>query len=57
MIEVLFTAVWAGCLLLLGPVLEAGLTDVLSTAECEVRVAENLCADTAMEFFRDWLGE
>jgi len=56
-VEVLFAAVWAGCLLLLEPVLEAGLTEVLSTAECEVRVAENLRADTAMEFFRDWLGE
>jgi len=57
MIEVLFTAVWAGCLLLLEPVLEAGLTEVLSTADGEVRVAENLCADIAMEFIRDWLGE
>ena len=57
MIEVLFTAVWACCLLLLEPVLEAGLTEVLSTADGEVRVTENLCADIAMEFFRDWLGE
>jgi len=53
MIEVLFTAVWAGCLLLLEPVLEAGLTEVLSTADSEVRVMENLCADITMEFFRD----
>ena len=57
MIEVLFAAVWACCLLLLEPVLEAGLTEVLSTANGEVRVTENLCADTAMQFFRDWLGE
>jgi len=38
-------------------VLEAGLTEVLSTAASEVRVTENLCADMAVEFFRDWLGE
>ena len=57
MIEVLFTAVWACCLLLLGPVLEAGLAEVLSTADGEVRVTENLRADIAMEYFRDWLGE
>ena len=56
-VEVLFTAVWAGCLLLLEPVLEAGLTEVLSTADGKVRVTENLRADTAMEFFRDWIGE
>ena len=30
---------------------------MLSTADGEVRVAENLCADIAMEFIRDWLGE
>ena len=57
MIEVLFTAVWAGCLLLLGPVLEAGLTEVLSTAASEMRVTENLGADIAVEPVRDWLGE
>ena len=57
MIEVLFAAVWACCLLLLEPVLEAGLTEVLSTADGEVRVVENLRADIAMQFFRDWLGE
>jgi len=56
-IEVLFTAVWACCLLLLEPVLEAGLTEVLSTAASEVRVTENLCADIAIEPVRDWLGE
>ena len=57
MIEVLFTAVWACCLLLVEPVLEAGLTEVLSTADSEVRVTENLCANIAMEFFRDGLSE
>jgi len=56
-VEVLFVAVRACCLLLLEPVLEAGLTEVLSTADGEVRVTENLGADTAMQFFRDWLGE
>ena len=30
---------------------------MLSTADGEVRVTENLCADIAVEFFRDWLGE
>ena len=55
-VEILLTAVWAGCLLL-EPVLEAGLTEVLSTADGEVRVTENLCADIAVELFRDWLGE
>ena len=48
---------WACCLLLLEPVLEAGLTEVLSTTASEVRVTENLCADIAMELFRDWFGE
>ena len=57
MIEVLFAAVWACCLLLLEPVLEAGLTEVLSTADGEVRVMENLGADIAVEPVRDWLGE
>ena len=56
-IEVLFAAVWAGCLLLPGPVPEAGLTEVLSTTECQLRVTENLGADIAMELFRDGLGE
>jgi len=56
-IEILFTAVWACCLLLLEPVLEAGLTEVLSTADGELRVTENLRADTAIEPVRDWLGE
>jgi len=56
MVEVLFTAVWA-CLLLLEPVLEAGLTEVLSTALSEVRVTENLGADIASESVRDWLSE
>jgi len=56
-IEVLFTAVRACCLLLLEPVLEAGLTEVLSTADGEMRVMENLRADIAIEPVRDWLGE
>ena len=56
MVEILLAAVWA-CCLLLEPILEAGLTEVLSTAASEVRVAENLCADTAAEPVRDWLGE
>ena len=50
-------AVWACCLLLLEPVVEAGLAEVLSTAASEVRVTENLCADIAIELVRDWLGE
>jgi len=41
----------------LEPVLEAGLTEVLSTAASEMRVTENLGADVAVEPFRDWLGE
>ena len=50
--------VWTGCLLLFSePVLEAGLTVVLSTAASEVRVMKNLSADTAVEFLRYWLGE
>ena len=51
-------AVWACCLLLLfEPVLEAGLTEVLSTAFREVRVMKNFGADTAVELLRHWLGE
>ena len=50
-------AVWACFLLLLEPVVEAGLTEVLSTAASEVRVTENLCADIAIELVWDWLGE
>jgi len=50
-------AVRACCLLLLEPVLEAGLREVLSTAECEVRIVENLGTDIAVEPVRDWLGE
>ena len=57
MIEVLFTAVWACFLLLVEPVLEAGLTEVLSTADGEVRATENLCANIAIEPVRDWFGE
>jgi len=57
MVEVLVAAVWACCLLLLEPVLEAGLTELLSTAASEVRVMENLRADIAAELFRDCLGE
>ena len=56
-IEVLLAAVWACCLLLLEPVLEAGLTEVLSTAASEVRVTENFGADIAVEPVRDWLSE
>ena len=56
-IEVLLVAVWTCSLLLLEPVLEARLTDVLSTADSEVRVMENLGADIAVEPVRDWLGE
>ena len=57
MVEVLVAAVWACCLLLLEPVLEAGLAEVLSTTDSEVRVTENLCADIAIVPVRDWLGE
>jgi len=39
--------------LLLEPVLKTGATEVLSTALSEVRVTENLCADTAVEPVRD----
>ena len=56
-IEVLFAAVWAGCLLLPGPVPEAGLTEVLSTTECQLRVTENLDTDIAVEPLGDWLDE
>ena len=56
-VEVLFAAVRACCLLLLEPVLEAGLTEVLSTADGELRVTESLCADTAIEPVRNWLGK
>ena len=55
-VEVLLATVWA-CLLLFKPVLEAGIAEVLSTALSEVRVTENLCADTAVEPVRDWLSE
>ena len=57
MVEVHLAAVWACCLLLLEPVPEAGLTEVLSTAASEVRVTENFGADIAIEPVRDWLGE
>ena len=52
MVEVLVAAVWACCLLLLEPVPEAGLTEVLSTAASEVRVMENLRGDIAQEAFQ-----
>ena len=55
-VEVLLATVWA-CLLLLEPVLEAGLTEVLSTAASEVRVMENLGADIAMQLLRDRFSE
>jgi len=55
-VEVLLATVWA-CFLLFKPVLEAGIAEVLSTALSEVRVTENLCADTAVEPVRDWLSE
>ena len=45
-------AVWAGCLLLFSePILEAGLTEMLSTAASEVRVTKNFGTDTAVELF------
>ena len=56
-VEVLLAADWAGCLLLLKPLLDAGLTEVVSTALGEVRVAENPCAYIAIEPFRDWPGK
>ena len=44
--------VWASCLLLFSePVLEAGLTVVLSTAASEVRITKNFGADSAIELF------
>ena len=57
-VEVVVAAVWAGCLLLFSePILEAGLTVVLSTAASEVRVTKNFGADTAVELFGYWVGE
>ena len=48
----------AGYLFLLSePVLEAGLTVVLSTAASEVRVTKNFGADTAVELFGYRFGE
>jgi len=55
-VDVLSVAVWA-CLMLLEPVLETGLTEVLRTADHEVWVTENFFADIAVEIFRDWLGK
>ena len=58
MVEVVMATVRASCLLLFSePVLEAGLTVVLSTAASEVRITKNFGADTAVEFLRYRLGE
>ena len=51
------TTVWAGIFLLSEPVLEAGLTEVLSTAFSEVGITKNFGADAAVELLRYWLGE
>ena len=50
--EVFMAAVRARIFLFLEPVLEAGLTEVLSTAFSEVRITKNFGADTAVEFLR-----
>ena len=50
-------AVRAGIFLFLEPVLEAGLTEVLSTAFSEVGITKNFGADAAVELLRYWLGE
>jgi len=55
-VDILSVAVWA-CLLLHEPALETGLTEVLRTADHELRVTENILADTAVEIFRNWLGK
>ena len=55
-VEVVAEAVWARCFLF-EPMLEAGLTKILPTAFCEVRVTKNFVADTAVELSRYWLGE
>ena len=41
----------------LEPVIEARLTEVLSTAFSEVRVSKNFGADTALKSFRHWFSE
>ena len=55
--EVVMATVWAGIFLFLEPVLEAGFTEVLSTAFSEVRVTKNFGADTAAKSFGYWLGK
>ena len=58
MVKVLLAAMWAGCLLLLlEPVIKAGLTEVLSTAASKVRITKNFGTDTAVKLFKYWLGE
>ena len=52
-VELLFAAFWAGCFLLcLEPVVEAGLTEVLSTAFSEVGIMKNSSADITVEPLR-----
>ena len=55
MFELLLAALWAGCFLLcLEPVLEAGVTEVLSTAFSEVGIMKNSSADITVESLRHW---
>ena len=49
--------VWTCCVLLFEPVLEARLTEVLSTAFSEVRVTKNFGADSALQSIGYWSGE
>lgn len=56
-VEMVMPTVWACCVLLLEPVLEARLTEILSTAFSEVRVAKNLGADNALQSIGYWFGE
>ena len=46
-VEVVMATVWTCYLLLLEPVLEARLTEILPTAFSEVRVTKNFGADSA----------
>ena len=55
---ILLAAAWAGGPLLFSePVLEAGLTEVVSTAFSEVGYAKNFGADTTAKSFRYWHGK
>ena len=56
-VEMVMPTVWACCVLLLEPVLEARLTEILSTAFSEVRVAKNLGADNTLQSIGYWFGE